>query len=375
MNTKRFLSLLALVCGISIAAFAGNVLTYPDSPYELVSTPVADTPNKYILSICDTTTHNEIWAMEVKDLDWRMTRDKVVLFNYGYIKVLSLITGREIWCKDGKFNAVYPVYVNDKVLVAYKAPNTQLLRAYDLATGEIIWKKTLDNRYGWSYIEPINADSAWVAADDLYRMDWNTGKADKFKIKSGFADGKYAAKFILTSAMLGGMVSAATGGLFTVYTVPLPSRNTDAPTTLNTLMPVYPDNMNISGTVSNLLTNGPLHYIADRNNLSCFDDDMTLIWRYTFPERRGSRSHLIMGDGVVYMVNLGKAVRQGDPDYATGIPFVAAFNALNGVPYWYTELSEKKKAIQDYHFKGTDEIVVDLEDARVSVSLNDGSIR
>lgn len=379
MNIKRILSVLALLCTISLTAFADvthdSILTHPQSPYEVVAQKDTTTPNKFILSICDTTTHNQHWAIEVKDLGWRMTKDKLVLFNFGYIKVLSLYTGREIWSKQTKGNPILPVYVTDNILVAYKATNTQLLRGYNLATGEIVWKQTLDNRYGWSYIEPINEDSAWVVANNLYRFDWNTGEKEKFDIKPGFADSKRAAGFILKSAALGMMTAAATGGLFTAYLIPLPSSNTVAPHTSNALLPVYPDNMNIAGTVSNLVTSGNLHYIADRNNLMCFDDNLNLVWRYDFPERRGSRSHLILRDGVIYMVNLGKAIREDNPEYATGIPFTAAFNALNGVPYWYTELSEKKKIIQDYHFEGTDEIVILFEDKTIRQSLFDGSIK
>lgn len=378
MNFKRILSVLALVCTISTASFADicpeTVLTHKDSPYEVVSKQDLITPNKFVLSGRDTLTHTERWSIEIKDIGWRMTRDKVLLFNLGYIKVLDLASGKELWGKESKGNPIQPVYVTDNILVVYKVMGSGLLRGLDLATGEVVWKKSLDCSKGWSFIEPISADSAWVAADNLYRIDWNTGKSDKFSIKSGFTNGKKLASLMATSLAMGIVTAGLSGGAITSYLIPTSSTNKVGLQTTNALLPVYPDNMNIAGTVSNLITSGNLHYIADRNNLMCFDDNLNLVWRYDFPERRGSSSHLILRDGVIYMVNLGKAIRENDPEYATGIPFTAAFNAQNGVPYWYKELSEKKQAIKDFHFEGTDEIVIQFEDNTIRQMLTDGKM-
>lgn len=377
MTIQRFVAVLILLSSFLVSVLAqdtpNTILLHPNSLYEVASQQNIVTRNKYTLTVRDTLSHSVLWTMDVKDLGWRRTKDKLVLFNLGYIKVLDLATGKELWNKVSKGNPIQPVYVNDNILVAYKVMGSGLLRGLDITTGEVVWKKSLDWSMGWSFIEPISNDSAWVAADNLYRINWNTGVSEKFPIKSGFTDGKRLAKLAFASIAMGVMTAGLTGGAVTSYLVPIPSNNEVGQRTTNALLPVHPDNMNIAGTVSNLVTSGNLHYIADRNYLSCFDDNLNVIWRYPFPERRGSESHLILRDGVVYIVNLGKAIRENNPEYATGIPFTAAFNALNGVPYWYKEHSEKKRIIKDYRFEGSENIVLEFEDETYRQSLIDGS--
>ena len=105
--------------------------------------------------------------------------------------MLDANTGSVRW--QGKFT---PVQFDDStnIVLGYSGPRSSKLSGYNMTTGQLLWTASMphDKNWGWNHV--IREDSVhWlVVADDLNRLNIQTGEVCAFDAKTGVSDVKGA---------------------------------------------------------------------------------------------------------------------------------------------------------------------------------------
>ena len=107
------------------------------------------------------------------------------------------------------------------------------------------------------------------------------------------------------------------------------------------------DNNTITGLTSNILPQDSVYYWADREQISCVDTALNVVWQKEFPDVKASRSMLFMQDGKLFMLNYGYGLREGRSRKKYGRPFIACYDPQNGEELFFNQLSVKKDMIEN----------------------------
>ncbi len=283
------------------------------------------------VSALDKDTKDILWTKEMKGVITHAdpTKQGMLICNGNKTILLDNNDGHELWNIK-----LCPVYMNDSldVIVGYKSNTTSdsNLKGYRLSTGEQLWETKVKHAvsWGWNDVQEMPGERILVVADDINVIHLLTGTCHSYDAKTGFSDVKTS--ILMGLAMAAGAVAgaAAFGGGGYYY------------------MPVYGPNV-INGLSSNILQMDSCYFIADRNELRCFDKDMQQKWTYSYPTEKSSASFLYGENNTVYMLNFGYGLRNGNNKVKHSKPFIASFNALTGEPFFFNTLKMKKDIVED----------------------------
>ncbi len=217
------------------------------------------------------------------------------------IELWNIRNGKELW--NSERNLYYTI---PKKKIALTYPNTQnseKLEALDLATGNSLWKREIENKSGWEDIQSVNDSIYLIYANGFHAVNINDGKGIDFKATTDDKD--YTGVIIVSAANI------ALGILTDSYNIP------DAE-------PSVVDNIR-----SNALIDSSAIFFASRNKLSKIDNETKTLWEVDLPKKEISHSNLFKKDSVLYMVNYGYAQKEGKK-IAYGKPYLKAYNESNG---------------------------------------------
>ena len=254
------------------------------------------------------------------------TKAGVVVSKGNKVVMLDPTTGKVRW--QGKF---YPVQFDDStnVVLGYASARSSKLSSYNLTTGQLLWTANMPHEKNWGWNHVIREDSIhWlIVADNLNRLNIQTGEVCAYEAKTGVTDVK--------GAILQGLVMAGTavaGAMATGYAAyPV---GVVGPNVINQLH-------------SNVVLDDSLYFFADREHVVCLDNTMNPVWSYEFPSKTSAFSRLVCNDSTLYMFNLGFGLKNGRQRTKMGRPFIAAFDKHSGVCHFMNMLSMKKDMVED----------------------------
>lgn len=259
---------------------------------------------------------------------------KTVFYDYS--------TGIESWRMKGPV-----LFATKRIALGYKlnlmSPSIKLY-AFDLITGEQLWDRKMEYRYGWNSISYQNDSTILVAADGLNQIRLSDGKGWVQPLKMGTTDYKAAAAI----GALGVLSAVFTG----VGVMPLGGNL-------------------VTGLCSNTLLEDGLIYQADRYGLNCYNSTGFQLWHAEFPDKMGgSKSELLCDSTRLFLINRGYG-RMGARLVNIGRPFIACYDKKSGERIFFSPLSsEKKDQVEDIQFAyGTFYMLFD--NGMTSRSMND----
>jgi len=281
-------------------------------------------------------------------------------------QLLDYATGKAIW-RVG--NGSISGYVNDMVLIRGILGT---LEGYSLRTGEKMWKATLDYDGGLCNSSKIDETHDMFVADNVYNINWTNGTTKYLKAKTSILDKEVIAETLLSALIDVSIGSALASDGFIVYPV---FSYGDYYTVKNTRNGIYlpSSEHRITGIASRVLSENGKNYFADRNSVTCFDDNMNPIWKVESPGEKASKSELVKFGESIYMVNFGYAIKGGQPR-ELGIPYIAELKANDGTQVFYKELYDKKKIMLSMAVE-KDKIRMLFDNAVYSLSVGDNEIR
>ncbi|MBP1645002.1 MAG: hypothetical protein H6Q16_577 [Bacteroidetes bacterium] len=257
------------------------------------------------------------------------------------IELWSIRNGNQLWNSDRNLYYTIP-----KKKIALTYPNTQnseKLEALDLATGNSLWKREIENESGWEDIQSVNDSIYLIYANGFHTVNINDGKGIDFKATTDDKD--YTGVIIVSAA------SIALGILTGSYDIPEAE-------------PSVVDNIR-----SNVLIDSSAILFASRNKLSKIVNDKLTLWEVDLPKKEISHSNLFKKDSVLFMVNYGYAKKEGKK-IAYGKPFLKAYNESNG-NLIYSVILEGESVLE---YKISKDRIIFLFDNGISkYSLIDGS--
>lgn len=282
-------------------------------------------------------THTVLWDMKRLPVSVMLActqNGMLMLTPYGKTRMFDYMSGQEKWELKAPF---LPCYLTKDHIVGYRNLQTNELWGISLSTGEKNWKTSVDHASGWSMAQMIDESNLYIVADDLHRINLQTGENHKLKCKASITDKK---RFWGSIAL--GVATGVTTGVAI-----LPGRDQSI-NAARTIFPVPSDGLHISGLCSNILVDGEKNYFADRHSMYCFDSGMNILWEVELPDDRSAGSALIERGDTIVMINLGRALRAGEDTYGSGTPYVALFNKANGEVLSFESFAKNKEFVLDY---------------------------
>lgn len=254
------------------------------------------------------------------------TQAGVVVSKGNKVLMLDSATGEVRW--QSKF---YPVQFDDStnVVLGYSSASSSKLHGYNLTTGQELWTVSMPHNKNWGWNNVIREDSVhWlIVADNLNRLNIQTGEVCVYDAKTGVNDIKGA--LLQGLAMAAGAAAGAMVTGHAVYPV-----GTVSPHIINQLH-------------SNVLQDDSLFFFADRQHLVCLNQSMNVVWNYDLPSKTSASSRLVCNDSTLYMFNLGYGLKDGRLRTKMGRPFIAAFDKRTGACCFMNMLSLKKDIVED----------------------------
>lgn len=280
------------------------------------------------------------------------TSEGVLLHEMTKTSLLDFQTGNERW-KSSFFH----VYVSDSlnVLLGYKYPASDILRAIRLSDGTELWRRKLSHRYGWQQQYDIYPDKRLIVADDIHELNLLTGEMFTHEAKTGVEDVKGMLLKGVGALALGIATGMVSGGLGYV-----------------TYVPTY-SNV-IIGMVSNVLLEDSCYYVADRRCITCLDRQLGTRWRTDLPDKRSSYSRLFMMGDKLYMLNYGYALKDGSKKVKNGRPFIACYDKHSGEEIYFNQLTTQKDMIEDAYISEDEALYMLFDDGLAYQYLNDSIV-
>lgn len=252
-------------------------------------------------------------------------------------------TGNTLWESKCDFYFIDP-FLN--IGVGYPVQSTSnKLSAIDLSNGRLLWEKKIDRSYGWDDAYMLNDSILLIAVNGVHAIDLRNGREWNYKAKTAK---KEIGKMIAIN-FLGILVGALTDSYF--Y-----QSQADVVSNMTSNMLIDPDD-------------NVLH--ASRDMISRIDTWGNIIWSKPLPEKLASSSSLFLIDSVVYLINRGYALYNGEFSMI-GDPYFAAFNLEDGNRFYLKKIPEKKEFIRHYQVIG-DMLFILFEDKIDTYRLSDGS--
>lgn len=275
---------------------------------------------KHILKVYRMSDKKLMWISDVykaHKVRYRFLRQGILEIDEGAITLRSKLNGTEIWSKSATFIGI----VDDKVIACGGAITA--LNAYSIDDGAKIWGGVLKMDCGVTYNQPIDGSHDYIVANNLFRIDWNTGNRVKLSSSTGVEYG-------FSNSMLFGTMFGALGSLIGSGIDALSSeRSTLAEADKHDLF-MRPYNNRMGGLTSNIVALNGRNYYADHDGIKCFDDSLNIIWKTKIKGGYGSRSKLLVKNDTAYVINFALGFVPSGAAKFYGAPFVASFNINNG---------------------------------------------
>lgn len=217
----------------------------------------------------------------------------------------------KLWTANGPY-----VYSSDTlgITVFMKSEGVRyvdkgLLEGVDINTGNILWKSTVPYKYHYPWTEIFTVKEhpnyRYLIADSLYLLDTKTGR--------------------LTSHAFCPSVKESGKSIFSIAkSTPLPSNEWRIEAAMS-----YDHIGRMTGTHSRWVQSGDSLFIADAENLYCFNLSLEEIWRTPIPDAMGSKSCLQVRGDKLYLLNFGIGFQKGFVGRA-GRVFYATYDKSTG---------------------------------------------
>ena len=224
------------------------------------------------------------------------------------------------------------ILLNDRrnnVVVCKANVRGQNLVAYDMTTGNELWRKTITSRkrYPWYcfYSNRRNPEVYYLMADSLWRINVKTGTSKSVDFEGGCkANLKFSLRHEVFPSLEWHNEAAAS---------------------------VFVWGGNVTGINSNWLIKGDSIFLADAKNVYCFDHELNKLWETSLPEGVGCKSHLCLDGDVLRMMGFGVAFQQ-NKTVKFGKPFIATYDRKTGKQQGFTTMKADRKFIGGTYVKG-----------------------
>lgn len=301
--------------------------------------------NEKILTMIDLETKEVKWTRTTnyKTSEMKQQGNYYFLTNKKKNQCIDPETGNTLWESKCDFYFIDP-FLN--IGVGYPVQSTSnKLSAIDLSNGRLLWEKKIDRSYGWDDAYMLNDSILLIAVNGIHAIDLRNGREWNYKAKTAK---KEIGKMIAIN-FLGILVGALTDSYF------------------------YQSQADVvSDMTSNMLIDPEENIIhASRDKISRIDTWGNIIWSKPLPEKLTSSSSLFLIDSVVYLINRGYALYNGEFSMI-GDPYFAAFNLEDGNRFYLKKIPEKKEFIRHYQVIG-DMLFILFEDKIDTYRLSDGS--
>lgn len=254
--------------------------------------------------------------------------------------LLSLFSGSEKWSKKFPF---LPCYLAGDMIVGYKNYTSKKLKGIRLNNGEEVWETAITHDGGWSNTQMIDEHSMYIIADNLCRLNLETGETNQLDCRAAINDGNRIFKTLAAGIGTGLTTGLLTGVGIYGYTIADWSVKTGS-----TICAVPSDGYHIFGLCSNILVDGTLNYFSDRSKMRCFNENMEVVWEVELPDSHSAGAYLIDRGETIMMINTGRANRPRYAFYGSGTPYVATFSKADGSVLSYEPFAEEKECVQHY---------------------------
>lgn len=257
-------------------------------------------------------------------------------------------TGEKLWKVKNSIIFANPV---EKIGIGYRiqpssTKTDNILEGIDLRDGRVIWQREIYRGYGWNDAFYLNDSTVLIAAAGLHTVNIFDGTGWDYNTTTGKKD--YTASAVGTGL---GIVAGLLTGMYSVSTG------------YNLLRDV----------VSNVLVDGESIYFASKTFIVRLNRKGETQWMKELPEDLTSKSHLIMLDSNVVMVNRGFAF-MGYRQLDFGVPFFAAFNLDSGDQKYFIPVANDNEGI----IKGIDllnqqrDLIIAFNNHMVKYNLENG---
>ncbi len=302
----------------------------------------------YILQY-DLNNESLLWSKKIayQTSDLLQFGNTMILSSLNKSNCLDIRTGEKTWKVKNNIYYADPI---EKIGIGYRLQSldgySNKLEGINLENGEIIWKRKLDQDYGWNDVFYTNDSTLIVVASGLHAININNGKGWDYDTETGKKD--------YTGTIAGNALGVVAGLLTGTFMMSL-------------------GNDLVSNVVSNTLIDSSSIYLASREQLARVDKQTgEVIWKHTFPKKIASKSKILMREDLVFMVNMGYA-SMGNRQLYFGKPFIAAFDRETGKQQFQTLIDVKKDPIFD--FKLTQDVIYLVFKNRIEkYSMETGSL-
>ena len=301
------------------------------------------------IEIYDMKSFNKLWEIKYNTAisSFKMTDYGLLEFKTGSgLRLYDYTNGERLW----KLPVEYLYGIKDDKF--FIPGMLGIIEAYSLKNCKKVWKANLDYESGISTSYAINDSISLLALDKLYKINWNTGKHEKIDIKIAVAD------------------KGAIFGSFLGFT-PVVSDRTAIRTNTDIVLPV--SNKRICGLSSSIIFDNGRYYIADRNGLMCFDENLNIIWKTEYTEEKATKCVLRLVGENLYLVSLGYGLKEGRAK-KLGHPFVAGFKASDGTQLFYEKLCDEKKYVFDVSFDKEKACIL-FENTISTITFKDNTVK
>lgn len=253
---------------------------------------------------------------------------KMFSFRYGQPTFFNY-KGEKVWTSKDEL-----IIANRSSDVAICVGNRRgdLLNAYELSTGKLLWSKTITGKKhdltADAYFDVADKRILYLKGDSLIRLNTVTGDTIRHAFTAGI---KEPTKSIFSLAK---MRATLPSGDFTQEAISSAGMSGI-----------------LTGTHSNIIFSGDSLFVADAEHLYCFDKNLKERWVADLPAESGSKSTIKIFGNQIRMQNYGIAF-QNLVIGRCGRSFTATFDRNTGKQLSLEMIDIKKKVIGGLMVKG-----------------------
>lgn len=248
------------------------------------------------------------------------------------------------------FKIGYPTFYNfkgekvwgnrDETLMADRGNNIVIcsqnragdaIAGYDMSTGKDLWhvKLPFKKHYPWGdlFHDKNEKQMYYLISDSLICLNIVTGDTIRHAFTAGVKE-PMKSRFSFVRTRKPSSAAFAREAAFSVVTGAI-----------------------LTGTHSNIIARGDSLFVADADNVYCFDKNLKAIWQTAIPEGMGSKSDLQIIKGKIYLQNYGVAFQNGLIGKC-GKPFSASYDIKTGKQLTFNIPNIEKKIVGGVHVDG-----------------------
>lgn len=279
------------------------------------------------------------WQKKFKYAESQLLLDSDVILEQrgNKLKRLNPENGLPLWKTKGIAYKVFPEANRAFCYDVQGDGGYKVMRGIDLENGRQVWQRYVPGAFGWQDQQMLNDETALIKSSGLHVVrvtDGDGWSVDRVS-HAEKVDMKQVGLAVLTVAV------ATAGTAFTgspYYAVPISG---------NGYTNIF---LNIC---SNVVFEKDTVFFAAKNKISRHSLDGRTIWTTELNEKQTSKSHLFKEGNVLYMINTGHAIKNGQAA-RFGTPFIAAFDATTGRQLFMKVWGERKNYFTDYMIQGRD---------------------